>query len=448
MGNPDAAAVLRRWRTQLTPERRAAALAAARDVAARVTDRRRVEAAVLAARGQTRFPTSVHWEPGGVAQGDAGIALMCAYADQCFPGEGWDVTGHGFLASAAAHAEHSPLGPSLYGGLAGLGFVAAQLGRSGTRYARLSDSVDAALAPQARSLAQALDDHRDGMSVGLFDAIAGLSGVGAYLLTRRDRSDAGAALDTLLEALRELTRTPAAGPPRWFTPVRFMFDETTAAMYPDGHLNCGLAHGIPGPLALMALACAEGVEVAGLRDAIAAIATWLRDNRADDAWGINWPTMVALPGKAAAPPQPSRAAWCYGSPGVARSLWLAGTALEDEQLMALACDTMQAVYRRPVEERQIDSPTFCHGVAGLLQITLRFAHDSGDAVFTDAVADLTDQLLGAYEPDSLLGFCSIEPGRNPVDQAGLLDGAPGVALVLLAAATDADPTWDRLFLLS
>jgi hypothetical protein len=30
----------------------------------------------------------------------------------------------------------------------------------------------------------------------------------------------------------------------------------------------------------------------------------------------------------------------------------------------------------------------------------------------------------------------------------LLDGAPGVALVLLAAATPVEPTWDRLFLLS
>jgi hypothetical protein len=48
----------------------------------------------------------------------------------------------------------------------------------------------------------------------------------------------------------------------------------------------------------------------------------------------------------------------------------------------------------------------------------------------------------------VLGFRSLEPAGNAVDQAGLLDGAPGVALVLLAAATDAEPTWDRLFLLA
>ena len=35
-----------------------------------------------------------------------------------------------------------------------------------------------------------------------------------------------------------------------------------------------------------------------------------------------------------------------------------------------------------------------------------------------------------------------------IDQPGLLEGSPGIALVLLAAATSVEPTWDRLFLLS
>jgi hypothetical protein len=38
--------------------------------------------------------------------------------------------------------------------------------------------------------------------------------------------------------------------------------------------------------------------------------------------------------------------------------------------------------------------------------------------------------------------------NREMDQPGLLDGAPSVALVLLAAATTVEPTWDRLFLLS
>jgi len=106
------------------------------------------------------------------------------------------------------------------------------------------------------------------------------------------------------------------------------------------------------------------------------------------------------------------------------------------------------VYRRPLSARQIDSPTFCHGVAGLMQITLRFAHDTGLPQFREAAQALGSQLLSLYDPKTLLGYYSLEPGGNRVDQPGLLDGVPGVVLVLLAAATDVEPAWDRLFLLS
>jgi hypothetical protein len=42
----------------------------------------------------------------------------------------------------------------------------------------------------------------------------------------------------------------------------------------------------------------------------------------------------------------------------------------------------------------------------------------------------------------------MEYRNNETDQPGLLDGAAGVALVLLAQATGVEPSWDRLFLLS
>jgi hypothetical protein len=87
-------------------------------------------------------------------------------------------------------------------------------------------------------------------------------------------------------------------------------------------------------------------------------------------------------------------------------------------------------------------------VAGLLQVTLRFANDTRLPVFAEAAADLTEWLLNAYEPDSLLGYRNWEPGGTRVDHAGLLDGAPGVLLTVLAAATDVEPSWDRAFLLA
>lgn len=218
--------------------------------------------------------------------------------------------------------------------------------------------------------------------------------------------------------------------------------------YPDGHLNLGLAHGISGPLALLALGAMHGVEVAGQRAAIDRTAGWIKRSASEDAWGVNFPAVIACSTGQPPAPVPSRSAWCYGTPGTARALWLAGTANNRPDLQDLAVAGMAAVYRRPIAARRIDSPTLCHGVAGLLQITLRFAADSGLPMFVDAAAEITAQLVAGFEPGSRFGYRNLEPSGGRIDHPGLLDGAAGVALVLLAAATAEEPTWDRVLLVS
>ena len=440
----------RPW-TPLTESNLAArALSVAREVAERCKDREQLLAANDAALKQTTFPRTIYWEPSGVAQGDAGIALMCSYLDACFPEEGWDKAGHEFLTWATRGAEAGGARHTrVVQRSGGAGIFRKSLSRNGSRYKKLLASLDYSLSSQVLEPSAALAG-RHGVAVSEFDLIVGLSGVAAYLLQRGYEPPMDVALQAILDSLVALTEE-TEGIPHWYTPYHLLAGEGMAEHYPEGNLNCGLAHGIPGPLAVMALGLEAGLPVEGLREAVARTAQWLVRHQSRDQYGINWPTVVPYceGGKVEQNQlDSSRAAWCYGAPGVARSLWLAGRALGDDDLQQLAVQGMEAIYRRPIDERRIDSPTFCHGVAGLLQVTLRFAHDTGLPVFTDAASELTEQLLAMYDPERALGFCSIEPGGNLVDQPGLLDGAPGVALVLLAASSNVEPTWDRLFLLS
>nr|WP_179419278.1 lanthionine synthetase C family protein [Streptomyces sp. TLI_235] len=436
---------------QLPPDTARRALGAARLIARRAADPTLVEDAVGLAAGQTRFPEAVHWDPVSLAQGNTGQALLCAQLHSCFPGEGWDRAGHAHLSRSVAAVERRGGAPAgVFGGLSGVAF-AAELLRDGRHYRNLRGVLDGRIAVACLARA-ALLPGRGGVPVSAFDLISGLSGIAAYLLPPGTDRPPHPALPHVLRALVGLALADGA-PPAWYTPAPLLHDEEQARSYPLGNLNCGLAHGIPGPLALMALASGQGVEVDGLTPAVRVLARWLLSHREDDEAGPNWPAVVPLvhgepgltEGRAG---RPTRNAWCYGSPGIARALWLAGRALDDEELRRTAVETMEAVYRRPVHERLIESPTLCHGIAGLLQVTLRFARDTGSPVFTEAAADLAEQILARVDPERPMGIAAVEPGGNLVDQPGFLDGASGVALVLLAAATHREPVWDRVLALS
>jgi lantibiotic biosynthesis protein len=428
-------------------------------VAGRLRDPAQVEAAVVEAKLQSNIPKGPHWMPHGLAQGYAGLALLWGQLDRCFPEDGWDVVAHQHI-EIAAHgaATQTCIAPGAFGGLTGLVFAAWYLSRGGTRYQRLITTLEQALLRNLRSMISDLNRHRNGAPVHAFDVISGLSGVTLYLLCRRQSPEIAAALSAATRALVELSREEN-GLPRWHSPAHLLgADDHMLKQFPHGNLNCGLAHGIPGPLGALALAHRADVVCEGLEEAIDRLASWLLAHRCDDPWGINWPTAVGLlpPGDPAgrvaaadAPtPGPSHAAWCYGSPGIARALYLAGLALGKQEYCDLAMCAIEAVLQRPIPARRIDSPTLCHGVAGLLSIVLRFANDTRAPALEAGAVALTKQLLTLYEPESLLGFRSMELEQKRVDQPGLLDGAPGVALALLAAATGVEPAWDRLFLLS
>lgn len=439
----------RPWRSPLPADLAGEALSVAVELAGRCTDPDRVrEANELCAR-QTQFPVALHWDPFSVAQGDIGQALLCGQLHQVDPDAGWDRAGAGFAATAAALLRRGHLpGMGTVGGSSGLGFVGRRL-----KDANLTPQLpglDGAIAQDALGTAAAIRG-RHGIAVSTFDQISGLSGVLLCALPN-DHQAAAPVTPFLLKALAAMASEPGE-PPAWHTPPEFLYDDEQRHYYPFGNLNLGLAHGIPGPLAALAVAVRLGLGGEETRTAASRLGDWLASHATTAEPGPGWESVVTLaPGPDGLVEQPPRGvgrdAWCYGTPGAARALFIAGEALDRPDWRDLAVAAMAAVYRRPVAARGIDSPTFCHGVAGLLQITLRFHHDTGLPVFADAAAALTRQVLEAVELDRPMGIANVEPGANLVDQPGILDGAAGVSLVLLSAASEVEPTWDRMFALS
>ena len=387
----------------------------------------------------------------------------------------------GHLRRAVQATQRVPLRqPGLLVGTAGLALTVADFCDDEPRYRPSLNQLHRLLAAQARRVAWRRPEP--GVAAEDYDAVGGAAGVLAYLAGAHpeagSRNGAGAgvevraAVEHLLEYLVWLggpdgtiaeRRGPTAGASRqrrWVIPPRLYPMDWYREPYPHGYLNLGMSHGMPGPLAALALAWLAGYRVPGQREAIEHIADWLLEARLDDAAGPNWPPGVALAQDGreqppdAAEVAASRTAWCYGAPGVAASLRLAGDALDDDRLRNVASAAV-AAFTGLGAAPPARSPTLCHGNAGILTVSLHFAHLADCGAAREQVPALVERILARCDPELPLVVQDVEEvdpsGRRRerlVDVSGFLSGAAGVALALLAASTDVPPRWGRALLLA
>jgi hypothetical protein len=80
-------------------------------------------------------------------------------------------------------------------------------------------------------------------------------------------------------------------------------------------------------------------------------------------------------------------------------------------------------------------------------------HATGEELFKDRSKFWFEQTLDMKRPgQGVAGYSAYHPDENGnegwQDDPGLLMGAAGIALALLAATTDVVPDWDRMLLVS
>lgn len=274
-------------------------------------------------------------------------------------------------------------------------------------------------------------------ALGEFDLVHGLTGLGAYLLHRHH---GGALLREVLAYLVRLTESvPVAGEtlPGWWSA-----DGPAGRLSPDwpgGHANLGLAHGITGPLALLALTLRRRIAVTGQAEAIDRICRWL------DTWRVGigrhawWPETVSAGERRSGTvrqPGPARPSWCYGTPGLARALQLAGLALDDPRRRRTGEEALAGCLTDEHQLGQLRDASLCHGWAGLAYTTWRVSHDA-----TDPDMFATARLRRRLDEDL--------HRHGPPSGAGLLEGAAGMNLARRALTTGQPPAcgWDVCLLL-
>src|SRR5262249_44490456 len=218
--------------------------------------------------------------------------------------------------------------------------------------------------------------------------------------------------------------------------------------WPARCYNLGLAHGIPGAIALLGRACAAGVAPDRARPLLEGAARWLMVRRA----------MVGTDGFPAAVgtepwPVPARLAWCYGDPGVAAALLLAARCAREPAWERAALAVARRAAERPPDAAEVVDAGLCHGSAGLGHLFNRMFQASGDTRLREAADFGFRRTLEMQQPGrGVAGFAAWVDGPNGIpawtDEPGFLTGAAGIALALLGASTTIEPAWDRALLVS
>jgi hypothetical protein len=194
-----------------------------------------------------------------------------------------------------------------------------------------------------------------------------------------------------------------------------------------GRINTGMGHGVAGVASALRHALETFDDGEAYRPPLERACAWLVEQAyLSDSGLITWPP-VGREDATGSVDANRRQAWCYGTPGVAWTLWEAGRVLGDDSLQLLGLEAMRSFCR-------VFDPDFsfwiykvseeiavCHGAAGNIAVADAFARH---AVLPEAAA-LRDE-LEVYLWERV---------EEIIELAGsdmtLLSGAGGIISVLL-----------------
>lgn len=384
--------------------------------------------------GPSPDPAARH---GSLALGRVGLALFFANRARARPASGSRSEVRALLNEAVDELD-ARAGLSLHFGATGIAWTASHLGipLQTTEGSELVSAIDE----------QVLAYLSAGRGWETYDLIFGLVGLGVYALERLPDPIATASLSLVIGRLDEMAERGQDGV-TWRSVVALMPPRHRKA--PTDYFDLGVAHGVPGVVGLLARACAAGVAVERARPLLDGAVARLLRQRLPAGSAAQFPPW-AVPG---AEPWPADLGWCYGDLGIAAILLQAARAVGEPSWETEALALSHAAAQRSADVSGVKDAQLCHGAAGIAHLFNRMFQATGETWLERAALDWFGRALDLRRPgQKLAGFSAVGRPRagkaRRVAHRGLLHGAAGVGLALLAGTTPVEPAWDRVLLSS
>jgi hypothetical protein len=249
----------------------------------------------------------------------------------------------------------------------------------------------------------------------LFNGPAGL------LLCGADANGPTAPFDGAAQHLADLCSSPD------LEPLRAGTDIDPRSAFNVGRINTGMGHGVTGVAAALRHATETLDDGQQYLPALSRAGAWLvNEAYLADGDFITWPPIGrdrAIPSRH----PDTRQAWCYGTPGIAWTLWEIGRVLGDPAMQDLGVEAMRSFCLNFREAVHLDAHDvgehlgMCHGAAGTMMVADTVERSTGlpeagrlREILTDHIVERADQVLALAQRDMTI-----------------LTGASGIASALI-----------------
>ena len=331
---------------------------------------------------------------------------------------------------------------SLFGGIAGMGWLLQELSETPSAASLAIDtSVGGGLSTIDEVLLEAVarTSMRD-----TYDLITGLTGIGLYGI-RRSIEPSGALLTKAVVArLRDLAVVDESGV-CWQTPP-MAAGPRSEGPFANGLVDLGLAHGVSGTITFLAEVVRSGLPIPHAKALLMDATRWLLSQGREGALCPSFPHAV-VSSEVFAPT--SRLAWCTGDLSVASALMAAARATGNDIWRRIAVAIATNATLTPPHLTGVVDASICHGAAGIAHIFSLFSSGTGLPQFARAAAFWFNTTLRYHQPGAGTGGYTygdiVNGARLYVPRIGLVEGAAGIGLALMALQKKPECTWDQLF---
>lgn len=367
---------------------------------------------------------------------DSGPIVLAALADGPSQGEPAGLVLDYWLDEIDDHVNH--LG--MFGDGLG-GYVSGAMYGARTKFPRLIP-IEARLVQSYCELAMIIY-ARSSREIGwhCYDLVTGPAGIVMTL----DGADPSDELVTTARTLSRQRLLDAIGSNDGTGMRPTIYGEDPLRSWNNGRVNTGVAHGLSGVIGALTSLAGSGAHFDPVvTEVLAETAHQLAKEVYVDSRGLyTWSPAMR---DGAYPPggYATRQAWCYGTPGVAWTLWNAGDCLDDDYLCELAAAALESyvntfepeLYFGSVDFNNADRLGICHGASGVLLIADAFRTHSSFAVASELVDEALSFVL--EQPEAIVALAE--------ENTSIMSGASGVAAALLTVSQHGvDRSWLRQF---